>query len=117
MEFWGISRDLPESELNRPDLKRVTFVFAPAVFRESGENIEFMKVSSDTVFAVHRTAYASSTGPILNSVRSVIITSVYGQKSHSCAKVRQTFASGSCWAVARSLLKRQNKKRTDLTFC
>lgn len=47
MEFWGISWDLPKSEFNR-DLKRVTFVFAPAnFFRESGENIEFMKVSDD----------------------------------------------------------------------
>jgi len=45
MEFWGISRDLPESKLNR-DLKRVTFVFTPASFRESGENPEFMKVSA-----------------------------------------------------------------------
>jgi len=46
MEFWGISRDLPESRLNRRDLKRITFVFTPASFRESGENIEFMKVSA-----------------------------------------------------------------------
>lgn len=46
MEFWGISRDLPESGLNRRDLKRVTFVFTPASFRESGENPEFMKVSA-----------------------------------------------------------------------
>lgn len=46
MEFWGILRDLPESGLNRRDLKRVTFVFTPASFRESGENIEFMKVSA-----------------------------------------------------------------------
>lgn len=46
MEFWGISRDLPESGLNGRDLKRVTFLFTPASFRESGENIEFMKVST-----------------------------------------------------------------------
>lgn len=45
VESWGISRDLPASGLNRLDLKRVTFVFAPAILRESGENIEFMKVS------------------------------------------------------------------------
>lgn len=45
VEFWGILRDLPESGLNRRDLKRVTFLFTPASFRESGENIEFMKVS------------------------------------------------------------------------
>lgn len=49
MEFWGISRDLPESGLSRRDLKRVTFLSAPASFRESGENIEFMKVSARSI--------------------------------------------------------------------
>lgn len=41
-EFWKILRDLSEDE--RQELKKVTFVFAPAYIRESGENIEFMKV-------------------------------------------------------------------------
>ena len=41
-EFWKILRDLSEDE--RQELKRVTFVFAPAYIRESGENPEFMKV-------------------------------------------------------------------------
>lgn len=43
----GVLEDLyeipPEDE--RQQLKRVTFVFAPAYIRDSGENPEFMKVS------------------------------------------------------------------------
>lgn len=60
-EFWKILRDLSEDE--RQKLKRVTFVFAPAYIRESGENPEFMKVRKRSYEDVVDTMYRGDLVP------------------------------------------------------